>query len=110
MNDRHASMEAALQASMTRPTVARAIDAWIARQPSRTAGAELAKKLGMTRQYIWNISAGKVSLPDKYIPLLPDGLRQEVAELRAQEYETQARSVRVTAGVNSKNLRTQAAE
>lgn len=57
----------------------------------------LAACLDIPRQYMNDILAGRRELPDDRIALLPDGLREPVADIRARRYEAMAALVRHTA-------------
>ncbi|HEV2673802.1 MAG TPA: hypothetical protein VGV37_04620 [Aliidongia sp.] len=59
--------------------------------------AALAVRLDMPRQFMNNILAGRRELPDDRIALLPDGLREPVADIRARRYEAMAALVRHSA-------------
>jgi hypothetical protein len=57
----------------------------------------LAVCLDMPRQFMNDILAGRRELPDDRIALLPDGLREPVADIRARRYEAMAALVRRSA-------------
>ena len=70
-----------------------AIRAWLDHEPKRKQ-SDLARALGVPRQFLCDIIAARRELPDDRIALLPAGLREVVAEIRARRYEAMAALVR----------------
>ena len=60
---------------------------------------KLASDLGVSAQFMSQVAHDRKTLPDDRIPLLPDGLRQQVTEIRARRYEGMAAMVRHSSGI-----------
>jgi len=76
-------------------TIPAAIARWLSDHQVRQV--TLAACLDIPRQFMNDILAARRELPDDRIGLLPDGLREPVADIRARRYEAMAALVRHSA-------------